>query len=421
MGIERHRSMQSIYLALNGTDRLMTGDGTVIDAQPKSAEIRQASFLEDSNNPSFLIGTEAGEQLNIGSAFDLMKIEHDWPIAGRTAGTENVGLVRRYDGPVVANLGFAQTSAPTYSSLGSSIYLDVDSPGVRVGLGATAISRCSPASPHASFAVFLGEIVRDGVPSLLAEFNIKSQLEHFRAQGRNYLNVEFGWKPFINDLRKVATALNRQADILEDLRKNSGKAMRRRYEFPVHSEVATAEMGVNYLPWPGLTVYHWKQDGCLLTAVNTKRTWFSGEFRYYYPPVNAGLIERIRHYSRSILGVDVSPGTLWDLTPWTWLADWFGNVGDVLANISSISEDNLAMRYGYLMQEAVQEFETRHYGVKTWYGDLPSTITGMRRISHKTRIGASPYGFGTTWDGFSPRQVAILVAIGINQGRGRSM
>jgi hypothetical protein len=103
------------------------------------------------------------------------------------------------------------------------------------------------------------------------------------------------------------------------------------------------------------------------------------------------------------------------------LADWFGNIGDVLANISSISEDNLAMRYGYLMQEAKQVFTTRHYGLTTWYGSLPSVIEGKRVITHQTRIGASPYGFGTTWDGFTPRQVAILVAIGINQGRGRSM
>ena len=419
MGIERHRSQQSIYVTLQGVDRLMTGDGTVIDAQPKSAEIKQASFLDDSNNPSFLIGTEAGDQLNIGSSFDLLKVSWDYPIVGRTAGTENIGLVRRYDGPVVANLEHAWQVFPTAWDL--ETISAADSPGVRVGMGATAISRCSPASPHASFAVFLGELMRDGVPSLLAEFNIKSQLEHFRAQGRNYLNVEFGWKPFISDLRKVAVALNRQAAILEDLRRNSGKPMRRRYEFPVVSTSTSYQMGANAFPWPYLTVYHWQQDGCEVRATNTKRTWFSGEFRYYYPPVNAALVERLLHYSRTILGVDVTPGTLWDLTPWTWLADWFANTGDVLANISAISQDNLAMRYGYLMQEATQEVTTTHTGVKTWYGSLPSTITGKRLISHKTRIGASPYGFGTTWTEFSPRQIAILAAIGINQGRGHAM
>ncbi len=419
MGIERHRSQQSIYVSLDGVDRLMTGDGTVIDAQPKSASIKQAAFLDDSNNPSFLIGTEAGDQLNIGSSFDLLKVSWDYPIVGRTAGTENVGLVRRYDGPVVANLEHAWQVFPTAWDL--ETISAADSPGTRVGLGATAISRCKPASPHASFAVFLGELMRDGVPSLLAEFNVKSQLEHFRAQGRNYLNIEFGWKPFISDLRKTAVALNRQADIIEDLRRNSGKPMRRRYEFPVASTVSSYQMGANAFPWPYLTVYHWRQDGCEVRAVNTKRTWFSGEFRYYYPPVNAALVERMRHYARSILGVDVTPGTLWDLTPWTWLADWFANTGDVLANISAISEDNLAMRYGYLMQEATQEVTTTHTGVQTWYGSLPSTISGKRLVSHKTRIGASPYGFGSDWAGFSPRQIAILAAIGINQGRGRSM
>ena len=420
MGVSRVRSQSSIYLSLSGIDKTMTTTGSIIDQTTKTAKCMQSAYLSDSTNPSFLIGTPAGDQLNIGSAFDLRKVTYDYPIVGQRCGTENVGIVRRYEGPITARLDDVwQVNAPSSANLAAAA--SADSGGTRIGLGATAISRCSPASPHASFAVFLGEIIRDGVPSLLAEFNIKSQLEHFRAQGRNYLNVEFGWKPFISDLRKTAIALNRQADILEDLRRNSGKAMRRGYQFPATSTISKTQLGVNAMPWPGLTVYHWLQDGCELQIQTSKRTWFAGEFRYYYPPVTAGVVERIRHYARTILGVDVSPGTLWDLTPWTWLADWFANVGDVLANISAISEDNLAMRYGYLMQEAKQEVKTTHYGVRTWYGTLPSSITGKRVVTHKTRIGASPYGFGTAWDGFSPRQIAILAAIGINQGRGRSM
>ena len=247
---------------------------------------------------------------------------------------------------------------------------------------------------------------------------MKSQLAYFRSLGGNYLNVEFGWKPFVSDLRKTAISLNRQADILEDLRRNSGKAMRRQYTFP--AEVTAVDTEDNIFPWPHLTAYHWTQGKRVQSDIRSKRTWFAGEFRYYYPPVTASAVERIRSYARTILGMDLTPGTLWDISPWTWLADWFGNVGDVLANVSAINEDNLAMRYGYLMQEARHEIKTVHHNVVSWYGDLPSTITGTTVISHKTRIGASPYGFGTSLESLSPRQVAILAAIGFGRG-GRSM
>jgi hypothetical protein len=158
--------------------------------------------------------------------------------------------------------------------------------------------------------------------------------------------------------------------------------------------------------------------GRTITQYDTKKTWFAGEFRYHYPPVTASVIARMRGWSRQILGVDITPGTLWDMTPWTWLLDWFANIGDILSNISAISQDNLAMRYGYLMQEATRKLVHTHYGVTTPYGSIPPTFSGTAIYTGKTRMGASPYGFGLKWTELSPRQLAILTAIGITR-RGR--
>jgi len=94
------------------------------------------------------------------------------------------------------------------------------------------------------------------------------------------------------------------------------------------------------------------------------------------------------------------------------------NIGDVTANVSAISEDNLTMRYGYLMQEATRTYELTHHGLYLYpvhRGSITSTLTGRVTYSHKTRIGASPYGFGVTWDGLTARQLAILAAIGITR------
>lgn len=416
MGIDRNRSQTSAYVQLRGWDRLMSTTGTVYDAVPRNMDIFQGSWSTDSINPIDLIDDPIAEGWDLGSPFDLRSIRYDFPVVGDRAGSPNIGFVRRYEGPVIANPSNTYTWVPgPTDAAGLS---SADSLAYRIGLGATAISRCKPASPQASFAVFLAELVRDGVPSLLAKFDISSRLAFFRSQGSNYLNVEFGWKPFIGDLRKTAKALEEQTAILEDLRKNSGRSMRRQYEFP--TEVTNTLIQENLYPWPYLTAYHWQQDGSSLLTTVSKRSWFAGEFRYFYPPVNAAMVERLKRYTRTILGADVSPETLWNAAPWTWLADWFGNVGDVLANVSAINEDNLTMRYGYLMQEATHRRTWTHHGVKTWYGTLPDTFSGSMTVSHKTRIGASPYGFGPTWDSFSPRQLAILAAIGITRNGGRA-
>jgi hypothetical protein len=267
--------------------------------------------------------------------------------------------------------------------------------------------------------VFLGELIREGIPSLLSNFKVKGEVDFFRSLGSNYLNVEFGWKPLVSDLKKTARALQKQAQILEDLQRNSGRAMRRQYTFPETSTTTLMYQDTSTYPWPGLTLYHWNQAGNFsVTKTDTKKTWFSGEFRYRYPPVTASLAAQLRAKARAILGADLTPETLWNLAPWSWLADWFANIGDVLANISAISEDDLTMRYGYLMQEARREYKHVHTGMTTPYGKLPSTISGSSIFHVKSRIGASPYGFGLTWDSLSPRQLAILAAIGITR-RGR--
>jgi len=190
--------------------------------------------------------------------------------------------------------------------------------------------------------------------------------------------------------------------------------MRRQYSFPSSSS-STVLSTANVLPWPVLTITHWNQASRVVTQTDTKKTWFSGEFVYRYPPVDALLVRRMRAYARSILGVSLSPDTLWNITPWTWLADWFGNAGDILANVSAISEDDLVMRYGYLMQEVKREISHVHNGVVPTWGTVPRTISGTTTYVVKSRIGASPYGFGMTWDDLSPRQFAILAALGITR------
>jgi len=107
--------------------------------------------------------------------------------------------------------------------------------------------------------------------------------------------------------------------------------------------------------------------------------------------------------------------TIYKLMPWTWLADWFSNVGKQLDYLNSIWYDGTTSKYAYVMRsreekinQTVNIFAPPGYPEKsiTWnYG----VITKCRRAA------ASPFGFDLGAENLSTRQIAILAALGITR------
>lgn len=409
--INRNRSSTQIEVNSVGHD-VTTVNGAPSSDYQRNLTLLGGSVMVDSVHPNFFLPAIPGVLTDWGGPLDLIKIRYDFPIAGDRAGNAKGSYVKRtYTGSIHAQ-PYLTLSGVDPAKLW--LHAQADNVATRWGLGASAIENCRPAKPQAAFGTFLAELLRDGIPSLLTRLQFRSELEAYQSLGNAYLNVEFGWKLFVSDIQATARALLNQVELLEDLSRNSGKRMRRQYSFPTAETVDVAKQAASYYPWPTLTSAHWQQAGAHVTTTTSKRTWFAGEFVYMVPPITG--LNGIRAKARYLLGVELTPSYLWQIAPWTWLSDWFANIGDVLANISSITEDNLVIRYAYLMQEARKEVKTTHHGVKT-LGDglLPDTIEGRTVISHKTRIGASPYGFGIAWDGLTLRQTAILAALGITR------
>jgi hypothetical protein len=90
------------------------------------------------------------------------------------------------------------------------------------GKGATAISRCSPTNPSFSIPQAIGE-AREGLPSILGRGLLKERARICREAGNEYINVEFGWKPLVSDLRSFAKAVNDSHEIWQAYRKGSGQ------------------------------------------------------------------------------------------------------------------------------------------------------------------------------------------------------
>jgi hypothetical protein len=247
--------------------------------------------------------------------------------------------------------------------------------------------------------------------------------ERRKALGSEYLNVEFGWKPFINDLQKTAKSLLRAQSILDQYEKDSGKLVRRRYEFPVERDSGIVTVRNNTSPWisPDALDYDWPNasKGKVIRSHSvTKRRWFSGAFTYYVPPAYTGSLRtdvaRQVIQARKLLGLSLTPDVVWNLFPWSWAVDWFTNTSDVLQNWTDWAIDNQVLAYGYMMEHSISKYTYTFDGPTGFIaGGRPGVVRSTTEVKQRTQ--ATPYGFGLTIGDFSPRQLAIVAALGLSR------
>lgn len=281
--------------------------------------------------------------------------------------------------------------------------------------GATAISRVKPTNPIADLSTALGELRAEGLPKLPGVTTWKDKAHAGKKAGAEFLGVQFGWLPFVSDIKDIAHGVSNADRIISQYVRDAGKLVRRRYEFPEHIEFSTEIIGTGRPPHVYGGTSHLIeaviQSGTLIrdTKIVT-RDVFSGGFTYHLPGDYPGFSNASKSslYAKKILGLDLTPDTVWNLTPWSWAIDWFSNTGDVIDNLSDYASDGLVMRYGYMQRHVV---ESHSYRLEGSSSELPLVFV----TEHKTRVKANPFGFGITWDGLTPRQIAISVALGINR------
>lgn len=283
--------------------------------------------------------------------------------------------------------------------------------------GATAIARVLPTNPISGLAVFLGEL-REQFPSVIGK-SFFTRAGFFKNLGSEYLNVEFGWKPFISDLQKFANAAKTCERVLKQYERDSGRGVRRRYSFDPVITTTVTDTG-SRTPQPPMAASMYLNTGyapSTKTRVTKTEYWFSGCFTYYLERGQSDLEKAIRfeQEANKLLGTRITPDVLWELAPWSWAIDWASNTGDVLQNVSAFANDGLVMRYGYLMcRETIEDTYT--LGALTLKdGQRIGPLTQTFRTVRKTRVKATPYGFGVNLTTLTPRQIAIIVALGLTK------
>lgn len=284
--------------------------------------------------------------------------------------------------------------------------------------GATAWNRFRPTKPKLGVAQFIGEL-RD-FKSLF-----KVRLRSFQDLGGAYLNYQFGWKPFLGDLYKFITSQSKIEKTIQFIRKNNNKWITRGGTMDNEITCVTTQYPGLTVVYPGLnTAFHSSsqdQPPTSYTITESNRVWFKARMKYYIRDLTVDKADNVwnSRLLRQIYGANITPDLLWELTPWSWLADWFGNIGDILANLSNQYYDDLTAKYAYVMRARSKSWEISQPFVCSTheYGRDATLFTAKsyQELVSKERAAASPFGFGISWENFSNYQLSILAALGLTR------
>lgn len=293
-----------------------------------------------------------------------------------------------------------------------------------------AFLRSAPTAAIFNAGEFLGELL-EGLPHLSVNA-IKSVTDGMRATGSGYLNAEFGWKPFISSLQDAGRALFHTTRMLSQ----QGKRVHRKLEQPpiTFADSVTYDRTLSYQigewglvpvdsPWgiPRSTGANYGTARVDYLKSRTTTRWFEGEFTSFLP-----LTFDPKSYTdrlAALMDVRITPATLWELAPWSWLVDWQLHIGSSIAAAQLAADDKLIMHYGYAMETVVYEticswkrLTIPTSGVSSpnfpKHGQLNATTT------YKRRLRANPYGFRTGGTGaLTGNQLNILGALGLTKAK----
>lgn len=305
-----------------------------------------------------------------------------------------------------------------------------DSFGDTSGMYATGWNRYRPGKPTAGLGVALGELrdmpktigrLKEGIKPLISAFKNPQKLA--RQGGKDFLEYQMAWAPLVSDVRKVINTYHNADKTIDKLYATNGKWHKRGGELIADSDQIASEDGESLsviAPLIGYPILN-KPHRYHASMKMVQNVWFDAKMRYWMPDVRVPANRKRLH--RKLYGLSITPSLVWELTPWSWLVDYFTNVGDVVDNLSNDGVvDDLVASYAFVMGHTRQEISMTVSS--TWNcpahwlspgNTLETTCGGVRYVEVKRRDTGSPFGPSLAGGDLTLRQTAILAALGITR------
>jgi len=381
-----------------------------------------------------------------GDNFTLLKSTvQDLTIQGTGAyksSSSDWGYVTHYDGGFVYTGGGAGAVLPlvsTYRRTGQFTADDAPNIPDLSSYGPTVYNSMRPKLEKASVAQMIGE-ARDFMPMMrqtskgfhdlwkgLGGKGGSASLKPFMSPKRladEFLGHQFGWKPFVQDMSQIIDTYQNSVKYMDQIRKDNNVWKKRYRVVEKQEDISVLGQDSTWSVYPAnIRILYCceaiNDTNCLNTYTKkvTNLIWGVGSFKYYRPEYDPSLANYASAFAAAqrymtLYGANVNPSVLYKVTPWTWLVDWFTNVGATISNASSMATDAAVSKYAFVMAHYTDEIQIQS---ELFLRPRHARCDWSRIIETKHRETCSPFGFGLRPGDLSGKQIAILGALGLSK------
>jgi len=245
-----------------------------------------------------------------------------------------------------------------------------------------------------------------------AENNGKTDIiDHLKSPksiAEDWLNYHFGWAPLVSDLHDIGG--------LADFAKKKLKFLRG------HEGIITRRRDLGSKTGRGVITNEWYDDrgpkifGTRTTIAN-ESSWVVSKWRTSTPTLKA-MEQNQLSALLSAGGFSNIASNFWNAIPWTWLSDWFVDVGatlDVYSNYFGVTFVNAQIMTHLERRSTVIPNPDQKFYVIPGCGQVTCISTSKRRDWYSPTIGFRP---GTNLFGAS--HLATLASLAVTRGKGSS-
>jgi len=252
--------------------------------------------------------------------------------------------------------------------------------------------------------------------------SVRNRMMSPRYVADQFLNEQFGWLPFLSDIRKFNSAIEHFIEINARITERNGRWKRRKVTVVEDEVVTRVNKGNGQILDPILGT-HWShyfstEPSWEVVEITNLEIYAVGSWRFYLREFDMGEDFSKSEWARmmrqlDIFGARISPINIYKAIPWTWANDWLNSSSVWLEYLSDSIMNDLACKYFYLMGHQIV---TRKLIVTLPFYSGTKVLTFSREIETKQRLeAASPFDFDLQWNMLTPRQLAIAAALYITR------
>ncbi len=295
--------------------------------------------------------------------------------------------------------------------------------------GSSVLRSAAPTRPDFNLTRFVGEL-RD----TNRMFDVKNYVPpNPSSYGGGYLNYQFGITPTLSDIQNGAQAIIDSDEHVRQFVRDASRSVHR-----VRSNTQTASIASNTFTLPQTVIQSTYQGvtirvdpGSSSTAVGgpkfilsatNSQTQRAGTWFEYYVGDPYGYTSRMDSYlaqARSVVGGGLDLSTTYQLIPFSWMLDWFVDIGSLLNYQQQVADNSLVMRDCFIVNEAHTRASARLIDSEPAATGRPRWTSGARGTAvfhQKTqqRYPGNAFSLSPNWD-LNPFQWSIAAAMGLTK------